>query len=116
MLNGENFRKGISGTMLIVFCAGLIVFQNIIISNNYQLKAQQEDSLVQSFNGQLGLIEEENQSTTSNTLEEEDDDFKTESVFPSFKFFEHLMSQHLVLQDRIFSEHHPEITSPPPRG
>ena len=102
--------------MLIVFCAGLILVQNLNLSNNYQLKSQQEDTLIKSFNGQLGLMEEENQSSASNTLEEEEEDFKTESVFPVSKFFERLMSQHLAIQEIIFSEHHPEITSPPPRG
>lgn len=102
--------------MLAAFCAATIVFQNINLKNYYSVKAQQESSVDQSFNGQLGLLEEENQTSSNNTLEEEDDEFKIESILFSSQHFEQLTHQFIVIQEHLFSEHHPEVISPPPQG
>ena len=115
MLRREFCIKIISGIMLIAFCAAAIIFQNINLKNYYSVKAQQESSVDQSFNGQLGLLEEENQ-TSNNTLEEEDDEFKIDSILFASQHCDHLTLQFLVLQERLFSEHHSEIVSPPPQA
>ena len=101
--------------MLVAFCAAAIIFQNINLKNYYSVKAQQEASVDQSFSGQLGLLEEENQ-TSNNTLEEEDDEFKIDSILFASEHCEHLTLQFLILQERLFSENHSEIVSPPPQG
>jgi hypothetical protein len=116
MVGKEFCKKIVSGVMLIAFCAATIVFQNINLKNYYSVKAKQEASVDQSFNGQLGLLEEENQTTSNNTLEEEDDDFNTEFSFLASQSHGNLTLQFLVLQERLFNDHHPEIISPPPRG
>lgn len=115
MLRSERYKQVISSLMLIAFCAAAVIFQNINLKNYYSVKAQQEASVDQSFNGQLGLLEEENQ-TSNNTLEEEDDEFKIDSILFASQHCEHLTLQFLVLQERLFSEHHLEIISPPPQG
>jgi hypothetical protein len=117
MIKSEFCKRIIVGIMLAAFCAATIVFQNINLKNYYSVKAQQEASVDQSFNGQLGLLEEEN-STSSNTttLEEEDDEFKIESILFSAQHHELLTLQFLVIQEHLFSEHHPEIVSPPPQA
>lgn len=102
--------------MLVAFCAATIVFQNINLKNYYSVKAQQEASVDQSFNGQLGLLEEENQTSANNTQEEEEDEFKIESILFSSQHCEQLTLQFLDIHDRLFSEHHPEVISPPPQG
>ncbi len=102
--------------LLIAFFAATIIFQNVNLKNYYGVKIQKEDALVQSFTGQLGLLEEDNQSTPTSTLEEEEEDLKPESFFPASKYVECLVLLHLVLQEQRFSEHHLEITCPPPRS
>ena len=102
--------------MLVAFCAATIIFQNINLKNHYSVKAQQEASVDQSFNGQLGLLEEENQTNTNNTLEEEDDEFKIESILFSGQYYEQLTQQFFELQENLFQENHSEIFSPPPQA
>ena len=116
MLREQLFRKVISVLMLIAFCAATIIFQNINLKNYYSVMAK-KGSLAQSFNGQLGLLEEETQSSAPNTLmEEEDDDIATEDILFVSQRFELLTLQYVTLQEQLFREHHPEIVSPPPRG
>ena len=100
--------------MLLTFCLAAIIFQSVTIKNFHSIKS---DALVyQSVNGQLGLFEEENQTTPTNILEEEEDDFNSNSIFLSSNRYGHLTRQFLLLQEYLFSEHHPEIVSPPPQG
>ena len=116
MIKSELCKKVIISMMLVAFCAATVVFQNINLKNYYGVKAKQEASIDQSFNGQLGLLEEENQTTSNNTLEEEDDEFKIESILFSAKRFDQSTSKFLVIPERLFSKYHPEIVSPPPQG
>ena len=110
------FGKMISGLMLIAFCAATIIFQNLNLKNYYSVIAKKE-SLAQSFNGQLGLLEEETQSSAPNTFSEEDeDDMATEGILFVCQRFELLTLQYVILQEQLFSEHHPEIISPPPQA
>lgn len=115
MLRREFFIRAISGIMLVAFCVAAIFFQNINLKNYYSTKVQQEASVDQSFNGQLGLLEEENQ-TSNNKLEEEEDEFKVGSILFSSQYCEQLTRQFLVIQERLFNEHHLEVISPPPQG
>jgi hypothetical protein len=101
--------------MLLAFCAATIIFQNINLKNYYSTKAQKE-SMGQSFNGQLGLLEEESQTIPSDTLEDEVDDFTTESCFFVAQHCESITFQYFLIQEKLFDEHHPEITSPPPQA
>ena len=116
MWRKEFYRRTISGIMLIAFFAATIIFQNISLKNYYSVKIQKEDAIAQSFTGQLGLLEEENQTTPTNTLQKEEDDFKSEYTFLASQHYELLTLQYLVLQEHVFSEHHPEIVSPPPQA
>ena len=102
--------------MLIAFCAATIIFQNLNLKNYYTIKAQQKGSLTQSFNGQLGLLEEENQTTPTDNLEEEDNDLNSESIFLASHHFEIITLQYVFLQEHLFEEHHPKIISPPPQA
>ena len=102
--------------MLLAFCAATIIFQNMNLKNYYSVKAKKE-SLAQSFNGQLGLLEEETQSSTPNsTMEEEDDDFASESILFVSQRYELLTFQYFLIQEETFNDHHPEIVSPPPQA
>ena len=101
--------------MLLAFCAATIIFQNLNLKNYYSTMAKKE-SLAQSFNGQLGLLEEETQSTPNSTMEEEDDDFATESILLFSHRFDILTIQYFLIQEQLFSDHHPEIISPPPQA
>jgi hypothetical protein len=116
MVEKEFCKKIVSGMMLIAFCAATIIFQNINLKNYYSVKAQQNGSLTQSFNGQLGLLEEENQTTPLDNLEEEDDDFNSESIFLAAQHFEIITLQYVSLQEQLFKEFHSEIISPPPQA
>lgn len=102
--------------MLIAFSAATIIFQNMNLENYYSVKAQQTGSITQSFNGQLGLLEEENQTAPTDNLEEEDDVFNTDSIFLASQHFELITLQYVHLQEHLFEEHHPTIISPPPQG
>lgn len=115
MLRSKFCTKIIAGMMLVAFCVAAIIFQNINLKNYYSIKVQQEASVDQSFNGQLGLLEEENQ-TSNNTLEEEDDEFKIDSIFFAAQHYEQLTQQFFIIQENLFRENHSEIISPPPQG
>jgi hypothetical protein len=116
MIKSESCKSIIAGILLIAFCAATIVFQNINLKNYFSVKAQQEASVDQSFNGQLGLLEEENQTSSNNTLEEEDDECKIESILFAAQHIAKLTSQFLVIQKDLFNDHHPEVIAPPPQG
>ena len=115
MLIKTVYGKLISGMMLIAFCAATIIFQNMNLKNYYSTLAQKK-SLAQSFNGQLGLLEEEAQSVPNTIMEEEDDDFATESILLVSQRYALLTLQYFLIQEQLFNEHHPEIISPPPQS
>jgi hypothetical protein len=116
MLRKVIYGKVMSCLMLIAFCAATIIFQNMNLKNYYSVKAQQKGSITASFNGQLGLLEEENQTTPTDTMEEEDDNLNSESIFLAAHHFEIIALQYVFLQEKSFEEHHLEIVSPPPKG
>lgn len=115
MLRKDLLEKVISGIMLLAFCAATIIFQNINLKNYYSTKAQKE-SMGQSFNGQLGLLEEESQTIPSDTLEDEVDDFTTDSVFFVAQRYALITFQYFLIQEKLFNDHHTEVISPPPQA
>lgn len=115
MLRSEVYSRVISSLLLVAFCAATICFQNTNLKNYYSVKAQQESSIDQSFNSQLGLLEEENQTNSNKTLEEEDDEFKLDSIFLASQHCEQLALQFLILQESLFSDQNSEVVSPPPQ-
>src|SRR6187399_1402325 len=103
MLRKKMFGEVISGLMLIAFGAATIIFQNLNLKNYYSVMAQ-KDSLTQSFNGQLGLLEEETQSSAPNPIiEEDEDDMATEGILLVCQRFELLTLQYVTLQEQLFS-------------
>ena len=66
----------------------------------------------------LGGMEDSQSSSSTESYKEmeEDDDFKSEYTFLASQHYELLTLQYLVLQEHVFSEHHPEIVSPPPQA